>query len=479
MHRKIVGFVKKHVRVFLLLILLAETAYLAELQWQSFFDFLSHQLKLRVQKERILILAPHPDDEVLGCAGIIQHAVRSKIPVKIVFLTYGDNNEWSFLVYRKHPVFMPKSVRAMGMIRHQEAVDAAAVLGLGPQDLIFLGYPDFKTLNIWYAYWGASRPAAMSMLTKVNAVPYKNAFHPGAPYKGESILFDLKKIIADFKPTKIFVSHPADFNADHKAFYLFARVALWDLEDTISATLHPYLIHYKKWPLPRGYHPGRLLTPPKIYEKQISWARTDLTPAEIDIKRDAIQKHRSQYRSTAGYLLTFIRSPELFGDFPVIGVPLLDTDEVSEDKPGNALLSPGEGSLGKNDDNVVGFDGRLTYVHNDNLVVTLYLSKKTGKAAGLSLYLFGYRKDVSFVDMPKIRIRFGSMWHKVFDQNKRIVNPGVSVIREEQRLIITVPLALLRDPQRILTSANTYLGAVPLDSIPWRTLKLEGKNFKK
>ena len=67
--------------------------------------------------DRILILAPHPDDEVLGCGGIIQTAVKMKLPLEVVFLTYGDNNQWSFFVYRKHPVIMPKAVRKMGEIR--------------------------------------------------------------------------------------------------------------------------------------------------------------------------------------------------------------------------------------------------------------------------------------------------------------------------------------------------------------------------
>ena len=54
--------------------------------------------------DRVLVLAPHPDDEVLGAGGVIQQAVAQKLPIKIVFLTYGDSNQWSFLLYRKHPV---------------------------------------------------------------------------------------------------------------------------------------------------------------------------------------------------------------------------------------------------------------------------------------------------------------------------------------------------------------------------------------
>ena len=43
--------------------------------------------------DRVLVMAPHPDDESLGCGGIIQTAVERHIPVRVVFFTYGDNNQ--------------------------------------------------------------------------------------------------------------------------------------------------------------------------------------------------------------------------------------------------------------------------------------------------------------------------------------------------------------------------------------------------
>ena len=41
-------------------------------------------------QDRVLVLAPHPDDEVIGCAGVIQRAVAMSLPLRVVFLTYGD-----------------------------------------------------------------------------------------------------------------------------------------------------------------------------------------------------------------------------------------------------------------------------------------------------------------------------------------------------------------------------------------------------
>ena len=121
-------------------------------------------------KDRILVLAPHPDDEVLGAGGVTQKAISLKLPVKIVFFTYGDSNQWSFLVYRKHPVFMPGAVETMGLVRKDEALAASSILGVDSKDLIFLGYPDFGTLNIWYEHWN-KRAAYRTMLTWVNHVP--------------------------------------------------------------------------------------------------------------------------------------------------------------------------------------------------------------------------------------------------------------------------------------------------------------------
>ncbi len=51
--------------------------------------------------DRVLILAPHPDDEDIGCAGVIQRALKSGAKVKIMYLTNGDHNEFAFIVYEK------------------------------------------------------------------------------------------------------------------------------------------------------------------------------------------------------------------------------------------------------------------------------------------------------------------------------------------------------------------------------------------
>lgn len=425
-----------------------------------------------ISQDRILILAPHPDDEVLGCGGIVQEARKHNIPLKIVFLTYGDNNEWSFLVYRKHPVVMPKAVRSMGLVRHNEALEAAKILGVPLEDLIFLGYPDFRTLDIWYSHWG-DRPAAESMLTHVRAVPYDNAFRPGAPYKADEILSDLKTIIREFKPTKIFVSHPADHNPDHKALYLFTRVALWELRTEANAIIYPYLVHFKHWPRPTGYHPEMQLTPPAFFARKISWKMLPLSPDAIKVKHKAIQMHRSQFKSAAKYLLSFIRSNELFGDFSIIKLRRNESPAMLTAGREIYLKEMPEQLLDEERATFVGIQEEYVSLEEDSLVYSLKLSRPLGKAVGISLFVFGYRDDVAFPKMPKIHIRFGAIEHKVFDQNRKMPSDTIKIHRKAKEITMRIPLKLLGEPQRILTSARSYTLAVPLDWVSWRVLEIE------
>ena len=429
------------------------------------------QLALRPD-DRILVLAPHPDDEVLGCAGVIQRALAMGLPVRVVFLTYGDNNQWSFAVYRRHPVIAPDAVRRMGMIRHDEALSAARALGLKPDQLVCLGYPDFGTLNIWTAHWG-HEPAFESLLTRVRQVPYPNAYRSGAPYKGEEILGDLTALLRAFRPTKVFLSHPADHNDDHRALYLFTRVAVWNLREEIRPTLHPYLVHFRRWPIPPGYRPEVATRPPRALAGQMPWQRFPLTAKEAGTKLAAIRRHRTQFGYSANYLLSFVRAGELFGDFPVVRLDPgaeLKTDELAESAGGE-----GEGPEELTDEeqaSFVGVEWRAARREGDALILTIHLSRPLAKTVGLSLYACGYRADQPFENLPKIHLRFGALRHQILDQFVLLPRDSVAIERTSNTINVRVPLALLGHPEKVLTSARTYMGDVPLDWVSWRVLDL-------
>lgn len=426
---------------------------------------------LLTPRDRILVLAPHPDDEVLGCGGIIQNAVAMRLPIRVVVATYGDNNEWSFLLYRKRPVLMPEAVQRMGLLRHDEALAAAKVLGLSPERLTFLGYPDFGMLQIWKTHWG-DRPPFMSMLTRASAVPYANAMRPGAPYKGEEVLADLSTVLRQFKPTKVFVSHPGDSMPDHSALYLLTRVALWDLEPVMTPDVYPYLIHLKRWPKPRGYRPHEPLRPPASLVQPVAWAAHRLSEAEVTRKQAAIRAHRTQYGYSATYLLSFVRPNELFGDFPV--VPLRPSLSATPLSPARAedLGEPAEELTETERAAFVGFEERSVSLEDRRLVMTIRFSRPLAEAVEASVFVFGYRRDTPFGQMPKLHLKLGALLHAVYDQNRRLPQESIQVTRQPKQITLRIPLETLGNPQRILTSARTSLGEIPLDWGSWRSLEL-------
>ena len=423
-------------------------------------------------QDRILVLAPHPDDEVLGAAGVIQEAVTMKLPVKIVFLTYGDSNQWSFLLYRKYPVVFPGAVESMGLVRHDEAVNASRILGVDPQNLIFLGYPDFGTLNIWYYHWDG-RPAYRSIMTRVIAVPYKNAYHYGAPYKGEAIVEDLRSILHEFKPTKIFVSHPADHNGDHLALYLYLRVALWDEGMGQQVQLYPYLIHYLTWPKLKGFHPEKDLIPPQALASDEIWKQYHLTALQIENKKKALQAHRSQYLSSPRYLLSFVKFNELFGYIPPLRLHLDESVSIiSGQKKLMTTIELPEELNDRERSAFVGVDWKSLRLESKDLIVTIGLSKPLAQDVEASIFFFGYNSKVPFGQMPKINVRLGVLSYSVYDQTKRLAQEVVQVNRTPNDITITVPLKLLGYPQKILSSARTTLGNFPLDNASWVVIEL-------
>jgi LmbE family N-acetylglucosaminyl deacetylase len=420
--------------------------------------------------DRILVLAPHPDDEVLGTGGVLREAVSRELPVRVVFLTHGDSNEWSFLAYRKRPVFLPRAVLRMGTLRQEEAFAAAAALGVPPWDLTFLGYPDYGTLTIWRSHWGL-RPPDRGRLTRARAVPYQTAFRPGAPFKGEEILADLEAILREFRPTRIFVSHPADHHPDHAALYLFTRVALWDLQGEVAATLHPFLVHYPGWPRGKGFRPGEELAPPPFLLGGFSWQSRPLSRDEIVAKRHALAAHHTQYVYSASRLLSLVRANEMYGDLtvPVLvpeagAVRLLDAPEAAAEPvadPEEEAASP-----------LVDLQGLTVRLLRDQVAIGMDLPEPLNEGSAVSLSVFGYRQDVAFQDMPKLEVWIEPHAYTVRDQARALPRSAAWAVATGNRIEARIPLDSLGDPRRLFLQVRTSSTRTPQGQTPWWIVEL-------
>jgi LmbE family N-acetylglucosaminyl deacetylase len=423
--------------------------------------------------DRLMVLAPHPDDETLCAGGVIQQALALGIPVHVVFFTYGDNNEWSFVVYRKKATVGSEAVAGMGLVRHDEAMKATGILGLAPEQVTFLGYPDFGTLQIWEKHWG-DRPAFRSMFGRMDAVPYPNALRPGAAYRGEDVLSDLKAVLRDFKPTKILLSHPADHNPDHQALYLFTRVALWDLAAELQPELYPFLVHYPKWPRHMGYNPASKLNPPDELANHIPWYANPLTVEQTNRKTEAIRAHATQYRVSEKFLTAFLRNNELFGDYPpnyldrnAAGSGPAPATDAGAQRVSAALTDSQRAKF-------VGVESRSVQVLKDRAVVTIDFSGLLASGVEAALTVCGYRPDRPFAEMPKFVVRFSEIGLDVFDRGVKLDAKPVAVERRPRHIAIGVPLAGLGDPQVLMGSVKTFMHDYPLDAAPWRIFHLRG-----
>jgi len=399
--------------------------------------------------DRILILAPHPDDEVMATGGVVQKALKAKAKIKVLFLTNGDHNELAFIVYEKRLTMRKGEFIHMGQVRRKESIEALKKLGLTEKDCIFLGYPDFGTMEILLKYWGDTKPFKYA-LTRISGVPYSNCLSYGAPYVGESILNDMEKVIRDFKPTKVFISNPLDVNRDHRSLYLFLQIALWDLEGEIKKPIiFPYLVHMKGWPEPRGYHPDLELAPPdSLKSDEISWLGLELTDEEVGMKHDALECYKSQNEYNPIYLFTFARKNELVGDYPVV--------KLSKEC---ALRNIGT---------------TLAYARRDNdLLIRLTLKNKLDKNLGISIFLLGYRKDSAFSKMPKLTINMGLNGLSVKDRKQRMNGRKIQLKEEDNIFILKVPLSLLNNPVYILACVKAGIAILPFEDTAWRVIQFE------
>ncbi|GAB0115823.1 hypothetical protein AcidC75_33470 [Acidisoma sp. C75] len=82
---------------------------------------------------RPLVLAPHPDDESLGCGGLLAQCAAAGITAQVAVLTDGS---------RSHPGSQTHPPARVAALRRREAAAALAALGLTPAQLHWIGVAD-------------------------------------------------------------------------------------------------------------------------------------------------------------------------------------------------------------------------------------------------------------------------------------------------------------------------------------------------
>src|ERR1700737_1142755 len=186
----------------------------------------------------IVVVAPHPDDETLGCGGLIALASQLGRNIQVVVISDGVGS---------HPnsrLYPPDKLRAL---RGGETRAALSALGAVGENLTFLRLPD--------------------------------RFVPTSGREAQRAAAAIANAACAIDATALAVTWPHDSHCDHLAAWHLVRQACLRLPGGIR------LLTYPIW--------GHILPPDTTFERAPIGHRLDVSSG-VDTTREAIRAHASQ-----------------------------------------------------------------------------------------------------------------------------------------------------------------------------------------
>lgn len=212
-----------------------------------------------------LVVAPHPDDESLGAGGTMSLLRDAGLPVFALFVSDGSQS---------HPNSATHPAEVLRGLREVEARDALSILGILPENALFLRLPDTQVPTPDEAGFGEVVRAIATRLS-------------------------------EFRPATVLVPWRRDPHRDHRATWQLLRQAVATLDYPARVLEYPIWL----WEL------GQDADQPRPDEVRV--LRVDITPA-VTRKKRAIAAHRSQVtRLIHDDPTAFYLSPELLAHFDV------------------------------------------------------------------------------------------------------------------------------------------------------------------
>lgn len=169
-----------------------------------------HGLPAFSAQTRLLVIAPHPDDETIASGVLIQRVRAAGGEVGIVLLTAGDNNPWPQRWLERRLHIGAEDRRRWGRRRQAEMLQALQRLGLARTCLQSLGWPDM----------GLNDLLLQEPVTSVTT---------------------LAAAIEAFRPSLVLAPALSDHHPDHGAAHVLVRLALASQAE--PPPLLTYLVH--------------------------------------------------------------------------------------------------------------------------------------------------------------------------------------------------------------------------------------------
>ena len=187
-----------------------------------------------------LVLAPHADDETLGCGGTIAAMRAAGLAVTVAIATDGVGSDR----LGRHP-------EVVAQVRRAEALDAARVLGVAEDDVVFMDLPD-----------------------------------GGLTERLDDLTNAVQGLIDEMQPAQILVCSPIDQHPDHAALHRACAAA-----DHRQAVVLEYLVW--AWP---GW-PVSALTASKAGGASVLELFREFAALLRRLRRSNIERHRAAKRS--------------------------------------------------------------------------------------------------------------------------------------------------------------------------------------
>ncbi|MDI6871470.1 MAG: PIG-L family deacetylase [Bacillota bacterium] len=423
--------------------------------------------------DRIMVFAPHSDDEVLASGGLLSRARRAGAVVRVVLLTNGDGFTLAAEDEFHSVRLTPEKYIQFAYLRQQETLAALNSLGLPSSAVTFLGFPDRGTAAEWENHWRKSNPYT-SRYTKLSHSPYHNSYVTGAPFSGAALAEEIMQLIREFNPDTIILPHPNDLHPDHWATHNFVVYSLAMLEESERGLSHlfrqkpqllTYLVHRGSWPTPKGYCPRLgLAPPPRLLQVGTEWRTFPLTPEEVKAKHQAILEYRSQVKVMRSHLLAFARADELFGLLPP--APEIGPAPVAavNDPVGDILAGEAEGAAD--------LEEIALWSDRDYLYCRLTVRRPLSPFVAYCLHLHALPALADGTPLRSdLRLRFCEGRWAAFPGRKSAPEPDYPVTASDRAIIVRFPRLAAGPRRRFFVAAEAYLGRL-VDRTAWRCVKL-------
>lgn len=197
-----------------------------------------------IAQSPILVVAPHPDDETLGCGGAIALLKSLNCDVRVLVMSDGTLS---------HPRSKKYPAAKLKALRESETIAALSILGIENDSVDFLGLQD-GSISTYYSQ------------------------------KTTNVIVACCEKLIEIAPQTIFLPWRYDPHPDHRGTWSLINTALSRLS---RITLKPRIIEYPIW----DWDPEQRKNIPQ--SQKIDCFRLDISQV-VELKQQAIRAYRSQ-----------------------------------------------------------------------------------------------------------------------------------------------------------------------------------------